>query len=171
MERFELPATIFVCTDLADSGGPLRVPELEGVTSLEERATLTWEWFRSRGGGLIEVGSHTRSHPHLTALSDDDLHDELRASRAAVEAQLQRPCELLAYPYGEHDARVRDAVRSAGYAAGFAAPGSSINFDRFRVPRTAFWRNEAPARWEAKTRFSIRVARELGLTPKRRSPR
>ncbi len=171
LERFEVPATIFVCTDLAESGAPLRVSELEGLTSLEERATLTWEWLRMLGDGLIEVGSHTRSHPHLTRLSDDDLDDELRVSRDTIEAKLQRPCELLAYPYGEHDAHVRDAVRSAGYTAAFAAPGSSINFDRFQVPRTAFWRNETPARWGAKTRFSIRVARELGLTPTRRSPR
>ena len=172
LERFELPATIFVCSNLADSGQPLRVAELEGVTSLEDRATLTWKWFRSRGGaGLIEAGSHAVSHPHLTRLSDAELREELQASKAAIEDALKRPCELFAYPYGEHDARVREAVREAGYAAAFSAPGHSLRFDRFDVPRTAFWRNESPARVRAKARFSVRVARELGLTPKRRSPR
>ncbi len=172
LERLEVPATIFVCSELAASGRPLQVPELEGLTSLEERVTLTWDWFRSLGkDGLVGVGSHTGSHPHLTRLSDEELRHELQGSKAAIEDELQRPCELLAYPYGEHDERVRAAVREAGYSAAFAAPGKSWQLDRFQVPRTAFWRNETPARWAAKTRFPIRVARELGITPKRRSPR
>ena len=172
LERLELPATVFVCTDLAGSGRPLGVTELQGVKQVDELATLDWDSLRSlTSDGLIGVGSHTQSHAHLPRLADDDVRRELRGSKTVIEEELGRPCALLAYPYGEHDSRVRDAVRGAGYLAAFAAPGSSIGYDVLQVPRTAFWRNESPARCAAKTRFPIRVARELKLTPRRRSPR
>jgi peptidoglycan/xylan/chitin deacetylase (PgdA/CDA1 family) len=172
LERLQLPATVFACAGLAGSGQPLRVPELQRVEQVDELATLDWDSLRAVAhGGLIEIGSHTVSHAHLTRLADDDLRDELRESRAAIERELGRPCGFLAYPYGEHDQRVREAVRSAGYLAAFAAPGSSIGFDFFQVPRTAFWRNDSRARCAAKTRFPIRLARELKLTPRRRSVR
>lgn len=172
LERFELPATVFTCTDLAASGKPLLVPELQGVTQVDELATLDWDALRAlTRDGLIGIGSHTRSHAHLTRLADDELHDELRESKSAIERELGAPCSVLAYPYGEHDQRVRDAARGAGYLAAFAAPGSSIGFDFFQVPRTAFWRNESRARCAAKTRFPVRLARELKLTPRRRSAR
>jgi peptidoglycan/xylan/chitin deacetylase (PgdA/CDA1 family) len=169
LERLGLPATVFACTDLADSGEPLQVAELEHLPQVEERATLTWGSLRSLE--LIEVGSHTCSHAHLTRVSDDELRRELQASKAAIEHELGRPCGFIAYPYGEHDARVRNVVREAGYAAAFAAPGHSINFDVLQVPRTGFWRDESHLRFAAKTRLPIRVARELRLTPRRRLPR
>ena len=172
LRRLELPATVFVCSGLAGSGEPLRVPELEGDPQIEERATLGWESLRALvAGGLVEVGSHTVSHAHLTQLPDADLRRELQESKTAIERELSGSCDFIAYPYGEHDARVREAVREAGYAAAFAAPGRSLGFDIFEVPRTGLWRGESTARLAAKTRLPIRVARELGLTPKRRSPR
>ena len=172
LERLELPATVFVCTDLASSGRELQVTELQRVEQVDELATLDWSALRTIAhDGLIGVGSHTRSHAHLTSLVADDLQRELADSKAAIESELGRPCPFFAYPYGEHDARVREAVRGAGYSAAFAAPGSSIGFDIYEVPRTAFWRNESAARCAAKTRFAIRVARELKLTPRRGSSR
>lgn len=172
LERLELPATIFVCTDLARSGAQLLITELRRVEQVDELATLDWGSLRALvRDGLIDVGSHTRSHAHLTMLGDGDLRSEVADSRASIEAELDRPCAFLAYPYGEHDARVREAGRRAGYLAAFAAPGTSIGLDFFQVPRTAFWRNESPARCAAKTRFPIRVARELKLTPRRGSSR
>lgn len=172
LERLELPATVFVCTDLAGAGRELRVTELQRVEQVDELATLDWSSLRAIAeDGLIDVGSHTRSHAHLTGLDDDDLHRELAGSKVAIESEVGRPCLFFAYPYGEHDARVREAVRAAGYSAAFAAPGSSIGVDLFQVPRTAFWRNESPARCAAKTRFPVRLARELKLTPRRGSSR
>ena len=172
LEQLELPATIFACSDLAGEGLPLRVSELEHGTSLEERLTLTWDRFRElTKSGLVAVGSHTQSHAHLTRLPDEDLARELQGSKEAIEAELQQPCEVIAYPYGEHDPRVRQAAAAAGYAAGFAAPGRSLRFDVLQIPRTGLWRSESSRRWEAKTRLSVRVARELGLTPTRGSTR
>lgn len=168
-----VPATVFVCTDFATGGKPLRVSELEGITQVDELTTLAWDALRAlaRDGRGIEIGSHSATHAHLTRLSDEELRRELTESKAAIEGNVGCHCAFLAYPYGEHDARVRDAARAAGYTAGFAAPGTSIPADRFRVPRTGFWRGESRFRQAAKTRLPVRVARERGLTPTRVSPR
>jgi peptidoglycan/xylan/chitin deacetylase (PgdA/CDA1 family) len=168
-----VPATVFACTDFASGGKPLHVSELEGISQVDELTTLAWDALRALAdaGGGIEIGSHSATHAHLTRLSDEELRRELTESKAAIEGNVGRHCAFLAYPYGEHDARVRDAARAAGYTAGFAAPGTSIPVDRFRVPRTGFWRGESRFRQTAKTRLPIRVARERGLTPTRASPR
>jgi peptidoglycan/xylan/chitin deacetylase (PgdA/CDA1 family) len=172
LAKLGLPATIFVCSDFAATGQPLLVTELQQVAQVDELATLTWDDLRSLAAtGVIEIGSHSASHAHLTGLSDDELRRELGESRTAIEDNLGRPCTALAYPYGEHDARVRDATRAAGYSAAFAAPGFSRPVDLLQIPRTAFWRNESALRQSAKTRFAIRTAREHGLTPTRRSAR
>jgi peptidoglycan/xylan/chitin deacetylase (PgdA/CDA1 family) len=168
-----VPATVFACTDFATGGKPLHLFELEGITQVDELTTLAWDALRALAvdSGMIEIGSHTATHAHLTRLSDGELRGELTESKAAIEDNVGKHCAFLAYPYGEHDARVRDATRAAGYTAGFAAPGTSIPVDLFRVPRTGFWRGESRFRQTAKTRLAIRVARELGLTPTRVSAR
>jgi peptidoglycan/xylan/chitin deacetylase (PgdA/CDA1 family) len=172
LERLALPATVFVCTDFAPTGRPLLVPELQGVAQVDELATLTWDQLRFLSESkVVEIGSHGASHAHLTRLGDEELRRELRDSKEAIEDATGDGCAVLAYPYGEHDARVRDEARAAGYSGGFAAPGISTSVDFFQVPRTGFWRNESALRQAAKTRLAVRVVRELGLTPTRRSMR
>ena len=115
LERLKLPATVFVCSDLAGSGQQLLVTELQRVRQVDELATLDWDSLRAlTRDGLIEVGSHTSSHAHLTRLADDDLHRELAGSKAAIEAELGRSCPFIAYPYGEHDERVRQRRPEGG---------------------------------------------------------
>jgi peptidoglycan/xylan/chitin deacetylase (PgdA/CDA1 family) len=97
------------------------------------------------------VGSHTTTHAHLTALSDAELSTELRASREHIEDVLQRPCRFLAFPYGEHDERVRDAARAAGYEAAFALPGRAAPWDVFALPRVGIWRHTGLFRTAVKT--------------------
>jgi len=124
------PITVFVCTDLADRGGaPLRVSELgeptpDDIAGLE---TMSWDQLRTLVTRGIGVASHTASHAHLIDLPDEDVRRELLESKQRIEAELDRPCLDFAYPYGEHDARVRALAAEAGYerahALEVAAPG------------------------------------------------
>jgi peptidoglycan/xylan/chitin deacetylase (PgdA/CDA1 family) len=162
MGRLRLPGTIFVCTDFAADGRPLAIPELARVGAPDELRTLTWDDLRALAeDGLVEIGSHTKSHAHLPQLSDDELRAELVESRRAIEDRLGRPAPFLAYPFGEEDERVRAAARAAGYAGAFAAPGTSLRFDPFRIPRTGLWRDEDAGRQRLKVRFPVRVATQL----------
>lgn len=77
----------------------------------------------------MEVGAHTRTHPHLPQCTDAELHAEISGSKADLEAMTGAPVTQFCYPYGDLDARVAEAVRNAGYSAatttqrGRARPG------------------------------------------------
>lgn len=144
LERLGVPVTIFACSDYARDGRPLDVPELaqHAAERPDELATMTWEKLRAVADRGVEIGSHTRTHPHLTRLSDRELENELRESRVAIESELGRPCRFFAYPYGEEDARVRAAVRAAGYEAAFAVQSDERDVDPFALPRVALFRSD-----------------------------
>lgn len=63
----------------------------------------------------FEVGAHSLTHPHLTALADADLRDEVRGSKTYIEDVVGKPCVTFCYPSGHVDARVAANVRDAGY--------------------------------------------------------
>ena len=63
----------------------------------------------------MEIGSHAMTHSDLRKLDDHALRAELTDSKAAIEEATGRPCRVLAYPFGLHDARVEAAAMEAGY--------------------------------------------------------
>jgi peptidoglycan/xylan/chitin deacetylase (PgdA/CDA1 family) len=79
---------------------------------------MSWAQLRELADAGWEIGSHTRTHPRLTQLADEELARELGESREASERALGRPCRSFAYPYGDFDARVVKAAERAGYEAG-----------------------------------------------------
>ena len=113
-----IPLQLFVCTGYADEGAPLTIPELAGDDP-HELATMTWDDLRAHAERGVAIGSHGVSHAHLTRLSDGELQRELVESKQRIEDELGRPCPDFAYPYGEHDERVRSLVRDAGYARAY----------------------------------------------------
>ena len=138
-----VPVQLFVCSDYADDGGPLRIPEL-ARDDPDELATMTWDELRGHADRGIAIGSHTISHAHLTRLSDAELRHELEDSKEVVEAELGRPCSDLAYPYGEHDTRVRSAAQAADYYRAYSLRGSKG--DPYSTPRVDLYRRHAPVR-------------------------
>jgi len=88
-------------------------------------------------GAGISVGAHTRTHPSLTGLSDEEALREIAGSRAELEEMLGRPVMVFAYPFGHHDERVRSLVRRAGFdAACSVEPGRNrLAVDPFRLRR------------------------------------
>jgi peptidoglycan/xylan/chitin deacetylase (PgdA/CDA1 family) len=107
----------------------------------------------------VEIGSHTVSHPHLTRLSDAELQRELGESKQRLEDELAAPCRFLAYPYGEHDERVRAAARAAGYAGAFALRAG--DGDTFAIPRIDLYRSDGRRRVALKTSAVYRPAQSL----------
>lgn len=85
----------------------------------------------------FEIGLHSRTHPFLTQLTDMDLADEAGGGCEELERQgLGRP-RCFAYPYGENDQRVQEAVRSAGMRAAFTVEPGRVQTGRdpFAIPR------------------------------------
>jgi peptidoglycan/xylan/chitin deacetylase (PgdA/CDA1 family) len=65
---------------------------------------------------LIEIGSHTRTHPMLDRLSLDDAVKEIAGSRQRLESELGRPVQTFCYPNGQFSEKIVDIVRRS-YAA------------------------------------------------------
>jgi peptidoglycan/xylan/chitin deacetylase (PgdA/CDA1 family) len=165
LERLGVPVTIFACSGYAQDGRPLDVPELaaEARAFPDELSTMDWEMLRGCADRGVEIGSHTKTHPHLPELADDELARELRESRDAIEYWLGRACRFLAYPYGEENARVRRAARAAGYEAAFALKSDERDFDRFALPRVALFRGDRRLRATLKTTATTRRAARFVL--------
>ena len=143
LERLGVPVQIFVCTRYALVGAPLTIRELAGDDP-EQLATMNWDELREQAARGIAIGSHAVSHPHLTTLSEDDLRRELNESKEEIEDRFGRSCEDLAYPYGEHDERVRAAARAAGYRRAYALRGSRS--DAYAAPRLDLYRRHTVPR-------------------------
>ena len=143
LEQLGVPIKIFVCTGYAQGGAPLMIPEFEGDDP-EQLATLAWDELRDHSERGVEIGSHGVTHAHLTRLSDDEIRGELRDSKQELEDELGRPCPDFAYPYGEHDERVRAAARRAGYERAYGL--RERGHDPYALPRLDLYRRHSPAR-------------------------
>lgn len=69
----------------------------------------------------FEIGFHTRRHPLLPLLDDEELARAVTDGRAELEAVAGAPLEAIAYPAGKADERVAVAAREAGFRRGYVA--------------------------------------------------
>jgi peptidoglycan/xylan/chitin deacetylase (PgdA/CDA1 family) len=65
----------------------------------------------------LDIGVHTRSHPVMPLLSDDELDDEVRGSWKLLRTRYARAIPVLAIPFGLFDARTLRLSAAAGMQA------------------------------------------------------
>ena len=92
----------------------------------------------------IEIGAHSRTHPFLPRLSEEQLMAEIEGSLADLEGRGLRRPRFFAYPHGESDRKVERAVEAAGFRAAFTvAPGLvRPGRDPYRLPRIEILRGD-----------------------------
>lgn len=93
-----LPATLFVPVALLGTPGYMTAAQL-----------------RECAGAGVDVGGHSRHHVDLRSCDAAGLQREVRGCREDLEDLLGTEVASFAYPAGFYDARVRTAVRDAGY--------------------------------------------------------
>lgn len=96
--------------EIASSLG-VNVPELPP----DDYGAISWDQARRMEADGVEIGSHTKTHPILTSVSDSRLLSELAESRARLEAMLGHEINLLCYPNGNYNGPVRRAAVASGY--------------------------------------------------------
>jgi peptidoglycan/xylan/chitin deacetylase (PgdA/CDA1 family) len=169
LDEVGFPATVYAPTAYLDTPDrPLRWDGIEQWHGGEhERELLPMSW--DQLGGLAEagweVGSHTRTHPHLTQIDDVALRDELVRSREEVEQRLGRPCPTLAYPYGDHDERVVAAAGAAGYSAAGTLPARLHGERLLAWPRIGIYHVDDGRRFRMKISRAMRRLRGSRLWP------
>ena len=163
LDRLGWPATMFVPTDFPGRDGPLKWPGIDewlGGPYEQELAPLDWDELRALREAGWQLGSHTCSHPELTRIGDDELRRELVASREACERELG-PCDAIAYPYGDVDARVVAAAGEAGYRTGAALPKYPHDDRPMEWPRVGVYHPDDLRRFRIKTSRAGRALRRV----------
>jgi peptidoglycan/xylan/chitin deacetylase (PgdA/CDA1 family) len=109
-----------------------------GLTDAQVRAMIRAGW---------EIDAHSVTHPDLTKVSAKRLAAELAGSRAAIRTAFGVPADFFAYPYGRQDARVRAAVRRAGFLAATTTDRAfaSADADPFALGRVLIGAGLSPA--------------------------
>jgi peptidoglycan/xylan/chitin deacetylase (PgdA/CDA1 family) len=164
LSELGLPGTVFVPTNFMGGSGPMSWPGIDswlGTADEDELLPMSWEQLRELRERGWEVGSHTRSHPHLSQLDDGDLAAELSESRDTCTRELGADCTSIAYPYGDHDERVAAAAERAGYlVAAKLSPGPER---RFAWPRVGVYPIDRDWRFQVKTSGAMRRVRASRL--------
>jgi peptidoglycan/xylan/chitin deacetylase (PgdA/CDA1 family) len=163
------PATVFVPTDYpARPEQPMAWDGIDnwlGGPHEHELRPMSWDQLGALADAGWEIGSHTCSHARLTSLTDADLARELIESRSTLADRLSRPCVTLAYPYGDHDGRVVEAARVAGYGAAGTLPGRFPSPRRLAWPRVGVYHADDDRRFRLKVSPAGRWLRESRLWP------
>jgi peptidoglycan/xylan/chitin deacetylase (PgdA/CDA1 family) len=155
LEQFEMPATVFVPSNFVGRDEPMAWPGIDrwvGGKHEHELVPMSWPEARSLVAAGWEIGSHTKSHPRLSALSDDQLEDELVGSKRECERMLDSPCHSIAYPYGDQDGRVIAATAAAGYSAAGTLPAGHP------VPLPLSWPRVGIYHVDSKWSFRLKVS-------------
>lgn len=95
------------------------------------------------------IGGHSKSHPLLARLSDDELEKEVITSNEALEVMLKSKIECFCYPYGVDDSysdKVEEKLKQIGMKYAFCIDSqditkSDILLNNYKLPRydcTAF---------------------------------
>lgn len=101
---------------------------------------LDWEALARMQRAGITVGSHTQSHAFLVNEAEYNIVEETACSKSRAEEMLGIPIQHFAYPDGQFNAAVVDAVKAAGYRYGYT---TCRHRDALRpqltVPRRLLW--------------------------------
>ena len=130
LERWHMVATFFVITGRMTEPGFLDAAEIREL---------------DRAG--MDVGDHTAHHVDLRLLTPTELQAETAGSRNTLEAVLGHPVYFFAYPFGEFDSRVLQAVREAGFTMAYTTAGGTTESTAspLTMPRIHVGRNEDPS--------------------------
>jgi peptidoglycan/xylan/chitin deacetylase (PgdA/CDA1 family) len=165
------PATVYAPTAYLDTPEqPLKwdgIDQWHGGEYEHELLPMSWDQLGELAEAGWEIGSHTRTHPRLVKLDDETLAEELRGSRARLEAELGEPCRSFAYPFGEVDERVIAAARAAGYDAACTLLESYGGTSALSWPRVGIWRSDGPLSFRFKVALRSSAALRVLDRPRR----
>jgi len=126
--------------------------DLKGVP--KEFSISNWGQVKDLDQHVLEIGSHSLTHPNLDRLNTEEAQREISLSKNLIEEKLQRSINHFNYPAGAFNANIKSMARKAGYATAvsiipglndyktdiFALRriGVTSNMTRFRTAITGF---------------------------------
>jgi peptidoglycan/xylan/chitin deacetylase (PgdA/CDA1 family) len=115
------------------------------------RALSEQEVGRLANSDLIDIGSHTVSHPVLPSQPVERQRHEIVRSKLDLERLCGRSIRSFSYPHGQHDGSTERLVEGSGFACACSVLDAAVHgrTDAFRLPRAAIgdWDGETFTRW------------------------
>jgi peptidoglycan/xylan/chitin deacetylase (PgdA/CDA1 family) len=129
-----------------------KLSEVTGVPIPDSKKLfLSWDQAREMSRDpLITIGSHSVTHPNLTAIPTQKALHEIIASKTRLEEKLNKPITSFCYPDGYFSNDVISLIKNAGYTSALAVAtpdrpndlnilGDNIfTLRRIIMPNTAF---------------------------------
>jgi peptidoglycan/xylan/chitin deacetylase (PgdA/CDA1 family) len=121
-------------------------------------SVLTWAQLRELSSSGVTVAAHTRTHPALTQVSEEEMRSEIRASLEDVRREIGAVCEIFCYPFGIHDDQVVKTAREEGVQLAFTCIAGQNRIpgrDLLRLQRTNISRRTNPVLFSLRLRRSV----------------
>lgn len=128
LDKRSIPATLFIITEVL---GKLPDWEYFGPKDTGQERVMSEAQLRKLPSGMVEIASHTMTHPVLTNVEREKLVQEVEGSRWKLANLLGREVRLLSFPYGAFNDDVVNVCRKAGYERVFSA----LPYFAFSEPR------------------------------------
>ena len=118
----------------------------ERVDGLPDNLMMTSEQVKAMHAEGMEIGGHTRTHPILKVLDDDVAFAEIRDGKSDLEAILQEPVRVFAYPNGKYDRDFGEEHQKMVEELEFDLAVSTnrgvsrVDSDAYRLPRFTPWK-------------------------------
>ncbi|MEP6776137.1 MAG: polysaccharide deacetylase family protein, partial [Chloroflexota bacterium] len=147
LQRYGLKATVYVITGMVGK----TTKWTDRTKSLPSLPILDRAQIAALQAAGVEIGAHSVTHGFMTQYSDVRLRDELETPKNELEEMFGQPVGAFAYPQGDYDERVVEAVKRAGYRTATTVDQgrAHANSDPLRLPRILVSDNTTPAMMRA----------------------
>lgn len=142
LKEHNIPATVFITTDFIEGKSLYDAPHLNPLPRGERRQEdiLSWEDILEMIDNNISIGSHTVSHPKLSALTDNEIEREVGESKDIIQRHINKEVVCFSYPYGGRDffnERIKEMLKRNGYqcACSTIYGINDLNSDLFELKR------------------------------------
>lgn len=134
LKKGNLPVSVFVISQNATQG-------LHGSMTAEQIKEISQD-------PIVTIGAHSRTHPILTEVAQEQIRSEVSGSKTEIEAMTQKPVHYFAYPVGRANQEVAQEVKNAGFRLAFTVSKNKTKdvgdplyaIPRIKISRTSdFW--------------------------------
>ena len=146
IKRYQIPVTLFIYPS--------------AISNASAPYAMTWEQLAEmKASGLVDIQSHTYWHPNFNIEKkrlappayERFVMDQFTKSKAVLEQRLGGKVDLLAWPFGIHDAELEKWAQEAGYVAAFTIDRRPVTRAEkpMSLPRSIVTDADRGARFEA----------------------
>lgn len=147
LKQYGFVGTIFLVSDYVNTDHIFHwdSKKIDPQSDVAAYQTLRWDQVYEMAKYGIEFGSHTCTHPELTAISLPEAEKEIARSRQDLQTRLDKEIGSFCYPRGKLNGDVIQLVEKAGYRCAVVTPTrAGIPLGQYTLRRVGIYYNKNP---------------------------